>query len=179
MFQRNRQARLRIRSSMMSLKKFSIQELQAACGASRTVVQRFVRDALNLGCLELIQARENGKASGDVYQLLQVPIVPFTPPTKRDSRSRAWTSMQILPLFSLPDLEISALISESNAKKYVQSLLQTGYLQVIRQRTNGSRDYNVYQLIRNSGPLAPILKRDGTVFDPNTNTLYTKEDNES
>lgn len=178
MVQRDRQARVRIRAGMMTLKQFSIQELQNECGVSRTAVQRFIRDALSWGCLELVQMRENGKVGGDIYQLLRAPTLPCKPTEGQDARGQAWTTMRILRTFSLPDLERSAEISESNAKKYVQRLLKVGYLQLVQQRINGSRECNVYCLVRNFGPLAPVPRRDGTVFDPNINKLYAMTSDE-
>lgn len=171
---RNRQAQIQIRASMLRLKQFSIEELQLESEVSRSAVQRFVHQALEQNCLELVHERHNGKAGGAIYRLVQLPTVPNAHIKPNSSRRKAWIAMRILRLFSLSDLQISVEISEENVKKYVRYLLEAGYLRVTRKRLNGSTDCNTYQLIRNSGPLAPVPRRDKTVFDPNSKEIFER-----
>lgn len=87
----------------------------------------------------------------------------------RCDRDKAWSSMRILPQFTVPDLVATAEIGESNAGKYVQGLAVFGYLRIIQPKAEGRKGgHAVYKLIRNTGPLAPRLRTDGWVYDPNT-----------
>lgn len=87
--------------------------------------------------------------------------------------NRAWTSMRILCTFSTPQIEICSDIRQSTAKQFVYQLYQIGYLQLVEcynERIIGSD--NVYQLCRNSGPLAPLICSDGIAYDINSRKLY-------
>ncbi|MES1023409.1 hypothetical protein ABN584_10965 [Gloeocapsa sp. BRSZ] len=84
----------------------------------------------------------------------------------------AWTSMRIFGSFSLSQIEASANISKSELEKYVERLHRAGYLQMLRRSTgNYSDDEMLYQLVKDSGRIAPITC-DEVIYDLNTNTLY-------
>lgn len=176
MMPRMRQGRLLIRAAMKILKQFTIEDLQNKSGASRSAVQRYVNQLVANGNIVLDKQRRNGKSGGNTYCLVQLPLLAPQKGNIREDRSRAWTTMQILRCFRLADLEMCTGISADNAKKYVQALLRTEYLRIVHTRLNGSNDSNVYCLVRDSGPLAPIVRRDCTVFDPNNNQVF-KENN--
>jgi len=85
-----------------------------------------------------------------------------------NQRTRAWTSMRILRRFCLPDIIATAEISPGNCAKYVRALRKAGYLRTVRARRSGKAGGGaVYQLVRNTGPHAPLVK-DGFVYDQNT-----------
>lgn len=76
--------------------------------------------------------------------------------------------MRILRTFTVPDLTATADASETNTVKYVRGLYRAGYLRCVRQKDSGRRGgHPVYRLVRDTGPLAPRLQRDGTTYDPN------------
>lgn len=87
---------------------------------------------------------------------------------------RVWQSMRILRRFDTGQLQATAEAGETAVAKYVKALRQAGYLRVEVARVSGrpgSRDQ--LALVRNSGPLAPIRRRDSTgVFDPNTRCVW-------
>ncbi|XGV94662.1 MAG: hypothetical protein ACAF41_18170 [Leptolyngbya sp. BL-A-14] len=169
---RNRQARLHLRACIFTLGHFSIDDLHTAAGVSRSLAQRYVKDLLNEGVLKIIHYRRNGSQDENVYQLIQAVPVPDWKKVQ-SSRYQIWSAIRILQTFRLPDLHINSEIAKSSIKKYVRYLLQTGYLEIIEPRLNGSKSYNLYLLIRNSGPLAPIVRRNHTVFDPNSKETYS------
>lgn len=87
---------------------------------------------------------------------------------------RVWQSMRVLRQFHTGELEATAEAGASQVLKYVRALSQAGYLRLqvpIVSGRPGSR--NVWLLLRDSGPLAPICRRDGTgVYDPNTQIVW-------
>jgi len=87
---------------------------------------------------------------------------------KINQRARAWQSMRILRRFNQPDIVATAEISANNCAKYIRALTGAGYLRVIKPRHNGkSGGGAVYQLVKNTGPAAPLTK-DGFIYDPNS-----------
>lgn len=94
-------------------------------------------------------------------------------------RAKAWQAMRILRRFTLPQVEMSAEIGESNLQRFVRALTRSGFLRLDRARQLGiPASCNVYRLVRDTGPKAPIVGNDGCVYDENTRTLYpTAPDN--
>jgi len=90
-----------------------------------------------------------------------------------DARARAWTSMRILRNFTVPQLQMTAAISEANIFVYVRCLVRAGYLRIVKERElNRPGSRSVYQLVRNTGPLQPIPQRSGEVYDPNVREVF-------
>lgn len=87
---------------------------------------------------------------------------------------RVWQSMRIMRRFTSADLMTTSEAGETAVQKYVRALAAAGYLRLVQARVSGrpgSRD--VWLLLRDSGPLAPIRRRDGTgVFDSNTHQVW-------
>ncbi len=89
---------------------------------------------------------------------------------------RAWTSMRILHIFSVPQILICSEISELVALEFVYQMHQTNFLRLVERcdaEVFGSE--NIYQLIENTGPIAPLICADGIVYDINTRTIYMTE----
>lgn len=88
------------------------------------------------------------------------------------ARDRAWQSIRILRVFSLPDLVATAEIGEDNANKYVRGLERAGYLLRVREKRNGCKGgYAVWRLMRDTGPVAPRLQTNGATYDVNEHEL--------
>lgn len=94
-------------------------------------------------------------------------------------RARAWWVMRAKPTFTLTGLlMIVASGAEANAAsnlgKYVRALARVGILRDTgraRPKNPTSNGEIQYRLCRNTGPAAPVWRRDGCVFDPNTGEL--------
>jgi len=89
---------------------------------------------------------------------------------------RAWTSMRILQIFSVSQILICSEISELVALEFVYQMHQTNFLHLVEgcdAEVFGSE--NIYQLIENTGPIAPLICADGIVYDINTRTIYMTE----
>ena len=85
-----------------------------------------------------------------------------------------WQAMRIQRRFTTRDLLTTADCGESQVHKYCRALAQAGFLRLHQARVSGrpgSRD--VWLLVRDSGPTAPIRRHDGSgVFDPNTGVAW-------
>jgi hypothetical protein len=83
------------------------------------------------------------------------------------SRSRYWRMMGIAVRFTAQDIAATTETGVRPARAYIVGLVKAGYIQVERQTTYEVGDYTIYRLVKNTGPLAPRLRNDGTVYDPN------------
>lgn len=94
--------------------------------------------------------------------------------TKAPGLQRAWQAMRVLRRFTTADVIMTAEVGESACRKYLRGLALTGFVALERERVSGragSRD--VWRLVRDTGPKAPIRRWDGTgVYDPNTGDAW-------
>ena len=82
--------------------------------------------------------------------------------------------MRVMRRFTLPDLVATAEIGRRNASEYCRGLLNAGLIRVDTPRRSGTKSGNViYLLIKDIGPKAPRLRRNGTTYDPNQHTTQT------
>lgn len=81
--------------------------------------------------------------------------------------------MRVMRRFSMPDLISTAEITKSNIKKYVGGLRRAAYIVIDRPRISGKKGgFEIYRLIRDTGPKAPRLQSDGNTYDPNEHKVY-------
>lgn len=100
----------------------------------------------------------------------------FSKPRFVKSCNRAWTSMRILCTFSVSQIKICSGISDSVAREFVYQMHQVNFIRLIEiysARVFGSE--NIYQLIRNTGPIAPLPCANGIVYDINARSIYMTE----
>jgi hypothetical protein len=89
----------------------------------------------------------------------------------RPGRERMWSVMRVLKDWTALDLAVHSslddqTVAESEADQYCKTLCRAGYLQRVqpgRWRLVGSRW---------RGPKPPMVRRDRSIFDPNTKTIY-------
>jgi len=90
------------------------------------------------------------------------------PPSKPNDRSRMWSSMRIMRVFTAQDIAATAESEERSARAFINALLQASYVRVEQETTFEVGSYTSYRLIKNSGPLAPRLRANGnSVLDLN------------
>ncbi|MFP4131294.1 MAG: hypothetical protein ACLFTX_06545 [Thiohalospira sp.] len=88
-------------------------------------------------------------------------------PAKSHARSRIWQSMRVLRVFDIPALAATAEAGLANVSTYVSSLVRAGVVAQQQERQSGVKGgHAVYRLVRDLGPHAPRLRKDG-VWDPN------------
>jgi hypothetical protein len=97
----------------------------------------------------------------------------WQPPFNRDRHEqsgqfRMWRAMRIHKRFKHADIETSAPGgTRATVRSYVVALTKAGFL-----RREGKHSDPVYVVVRNPGPLAPQIRRDGLVYDLNRDKAY-------
>lgn len=90
---------------------------------------------------------------------------------------RVLQAMRIMRRFTTAELVMTSDIGESAVMKYCRALAQAGFLRCVLPRVSGragSRD--VWQLVRDTGPHAPIRRWDGSgVYDRNTGQAWSRQ----
>lgn len=179
------EARSKIWSAVRYLKRFSLEDLETTTHQSYPHVRRYVRRLLESGYLRLVEEGKGGKQI-NVYRLVRdtgpkapmprrnVPEV-FDPNTKQTFREEgkatgrelAWELMRRGEEFSCKDL-VAAGLQQANALKYLAGLLEAGYLYQVKPTKFGPGGAPAtYRILRDTGALAPVVQRNGEVFDPN------------
>ena len=170
----------------------TLDEIAEASGVPRLAVPRAVNrlilrgfvERIARGCIQLTEA--GSKALADGTPLNSGPIVPHRQMNARrgSARERFWQAIRLCQKFTLADLQILALKDGeqgySNIRVYVGRLEKAGYLRALKRDQGGatstmSRGQKRWALVRDSGPLAPITRQRGgvwEVFDPNTREAH-------
>lgn len=86
---------------------------------------------------------------------------------------QAWQSMRVLRRFGAADLVTTGEISLPNARKYMRGLVRGGFIRLVQPRRAGlPGESDIYLLVRDTGPRAPVLRTNGQVYDINTDTVH-------
>lgn len=85
----------------------------------------------------------------------------------RNGRTRMWTAMRIGRRFTAQDVAAAAEAPLRSTRKYINALIRVGYVRMVKATTGSVGDYSIYQLLKDTGPLAPRIHNDGSVLDPN------------
>lgn len=78
-----------------------------------------------------------------------------------------WQSMRVLRRFTAADLQATAEVSRASATRYLKALHDAHYITPLSGQHHGRAQFTQYRLVRNSGPLAPRVSRDGKAHDMN------------
>lgn len=81
-------------------------------------------------------------------------------------RHTTFTPIDLAALSSVGEVDVTV----EKARSYCRHLLEAGYLRVRETAIPGKRQPR-YQLIRNTGPMAPVVRRVSGVQDPNKETF--------
>lgn len=102
------------------------------------------------------------------------PFGTYNNSTKAPMLARVWQSMRVMRRFTTANLQATAEAGESAVRKYLMALRKAGYVRLVQQRSSGRPgSHDVWALVRDSGPVAPIRRADGSgVFDYNANVLW-------
>lgn len=181
---------------------FTLAEIAARTGVSCKNLHRMIRALVKIGHLKATTVVTPGRRAhyklvrdtgpqallfkkdgrvydpnlGEIFTVSEggedVVSVPFTPEVY--SRQWAWQTMRILRTFSAFQIAATAEISYNKATRYTLGLARAGYLRLVRKSVIGQLgSYTIWQLIRDTGPNAPIYyRRNGRVYDPNLNQIF-------
>lgn len=89
-------------------------------------------------------------------------------------QGRIWQSMRVLVRFDSNELVITTEANDRTVSSFLRALHKAGYVRMIKRQAGGRiGSRHIYQLIRDSGPLAPVVRQDGSgVWDQNTKVLH-------
>lgn len=88
-----------------------------------------------------------------------------------EGRARIWQAVRVMRRFKVADIEMATELKNGAIGLFLRTLARAGYLQVVF-KARGLRP-TVYQLVRDSGPLPPMRRTDGSgMWDQNTQQLY-------
>lgn len=90
-----------------------------------------------------------------------------------DKRATVWLAMRQLLRFDIPTLVMTTEVANRTVKDFVYAIGRAGYLRNQRIATgtpSGSKF--IWQLVRDTGPLPPLTRRNGNVYDQNTRKTY-------
>jgi hypothetical protein len=156
--------RARILEAMERQPRFTITGLAEACSVDRASVDCVVAELKGKNCVRCaVPRRASFRNSFTLYVFERAPEKPAA-----NGRDRMWSAMRILRQFSIPDLAAVAVCKNHSAEIFVYALFRNGYLRVVRPRASGVKMGSaIYALVNDTGPLAPRLRSDGTVYDAN------------
>ncbi|MEQ5870220.1 hypothetical protein J4E08_09950 [Sagittula sp. NFXS13] len=144
----------------------------AAKGVHAETAQQFIRRWEAAGRIR--QIRKDGHRKIYVNTERAIPVAP---PVKGDPtpEGNMWRTMRRPGNFTPVDLVAMSNangveVTLDKARAYCRTLLEAGYLRVRETAIPGKRQPR-YQLIRNTGPCAPVVKRLNGVEDPNEGTF--------
>lgn len=147
------------------LHSFTIPELCLATGVAEATVRHMVT-----------RWAERKYLTGDSKTRDQRFVVKDKTPQAFGPRDkRIWQTMRSMGVFTARDVAVWSSVdgdevSHEAAHRYIQHLLGAGYLRVRETARPGVRPAR-FQLIINSGPKPPVLKRIQAIYDPNTGEI--------
>lgn len=163
---------------------FTLTDIDGRSMVDRSTVSRYLHCLEKGGfvkCVGMIPAMPNG---AKIYKLLRSPLeAPRLRPDgsevkQGDSQDRMWRSMKMLKKFTAHDLAITAslpgaIVPTITAVSYIKHLVRAYYIRVVEPRY-GSKGA-VYQLVKRTGPKAPMIQRTDWVWDPNLKQVMGPE----
>ena len=94
---------------------------------------------------------------------------------RKTSQQKMWNTMKISRFFTLSDLAITSGVDDSGASTYTTFLVRAGYVRRMDkiERFKVKGDQNRYQLIRDTGRFAPMVRAaQGGCWDQNEQRFY-------
>lgn len=159
---------------------FTTRDIEHLCGVDHSTIKNYVH---GLDCAGYLVVTGNapaidkpgqscaGQYTGHLYRLVTDTGVHAPRVDKKGHQVASgqgshalWQGMRVLGQFTVADLIAHAHtdIAETTVKAYLKHLHRAGYVAMHRQR-GGAR----YHLVRNTGPLPPMIQRSKAVYDPN------------
>ncbi len=150
------------------------------------LILRGLAERVERGCFRLTERGMQSARDGEVIRSgPQKRHSGLTRPRRNSFRQRAWAAMRMSGKFTVPEiLRLAARPgtrggSADNLHRYLRALEQAGYVRrlPVRQRGTapGSNGFIRWMLVRDSGPQAPTVRRDGSVLDRNTGEIIGEE----
>ena len=103
-------------------------------------------------------------------------IDPNLQPAHRDKREKLWQAMRQVRVFDSAQLATVTGQNQGAISRTLKFLCDEGYLVILQGNASGKPgSWITYRLVRDSGPLAPMRRRDGSLYDPNVDLKQIKK----
>ncbi len=146
--------------------------------AATNLLRRNYLERMVIGCYQLTPEGRAAAAAGEVIRSGPRGASDKVQEYRDTFRQRAWTSMRLQRLFTVPDIILDAARPEErnpadNLHRYLRILAATGYLKASAHRVEApaptSNGHRRYLLVRDTGPRAPVaLSKVAGIHDFNT-----------
>lgn len=169
-----------VRAALAGGECLTTAELAARTGLDRTdvtdatgrMVLAGLVDRRERGCFILSPAGRDQLCRGeDITSGPRGPIgVVDRRPVRRTQQDKLWKAIRLVGKFTLDRICELAEAKTASARRYVLRLVRAGYLVEIKREAGTaptSPGFKRWSLIIDPGPLAPMVKADGRVWDPN------------
>lgn len=185
----------RIWLAMRMLRPFTFNDIEATAQASRRYISNYAWALHRAGYLRRTEAKIGPRRKSAVWLLIR-DTGPHPPMRRRDDtvydvneervygepkfatsrklrcdracRQRMWVAARVLGRFSNDELAVKAKVNPKSVTRYTWALSRCGFL--AKQDRPGC-----YQIKLNTGEVAPVIRRNNTVFDPNTGRYHGQE----
>ncbi len=166
--------RFAVWKAMRRLKKFTPKEVSTESKTKQGYVSLYLRGLMKAGYVECINA-DDVKNRGRIYSLTK--LASIMPPQidahgralKKSTGAKVWPAIKVLKVFCIKDVCLAAQTEYALTQNYIQALSQAGYI----KKKNSIRGHMgpssfIFLSSKDTGPLAPCLLIDGSLYDPNT-----------
>ncbi|TWB58714.1 hypothetical protein [Nitrospirillum viridazoti] len=186
--------------AMRRLRRFTVDEVAKAAGAEHATVLTYVMSLNKGGYLTVagtldrttsFRAATGSQRAANIYEIandvgFEAPRVrrDGSPCTQGAPREQMWRTMKMLGDFTYRDLAVAASteahpVNEVDAQSYCMFLGRANYLVVVAEAKKGKGRHSLtrYRFVkaRDTGPLAPMVQRVKSVFDPNKREIVWHE----
>lgn len=164
-------------------KEFTLVEIANSCTLVWGTIAQYVRCLVRAGYLEASPVTDRGdKGQGKGYKIqLRYTLLKdsIEPPrvradgseiTENKNNQRMWTTMRKRSFFTVSDVHaLSSTRQQPLARKsvtvYMSHLEKAGY--IARSGSNDTIERQIFRLVHDTGPKAPMIQRIKQVWDPN------------
>jgi hypothetical protein len=144
--------------------------------AAARLIERGLVERVERGCFRLTGDGRAAQASGVVIKSGPRGPMQRKRPVRDSLNTRLWRAIRLRRKFTIPALLELAVRDETSprhgAERFVRALERAGYLHRLPKREAGtsptSNGHVRWVLVRDTGSLPPMPRRDGAVYDPNT-----------
>ncbi len=167
-------------AAIRQLKTFKTKDIVAACASTPDRVRAYLESLTRGGYLSATPGTKLWNPT--TYRLVRDCGV-HAPALDRDGRAvavngrqRMWMAMKALKAFTYKDLSLTAQVSDADARFFIKSLKKAGYLSVTQSATPSSPERVRFLPARDTGPVAPLIRKDKSVVDRNKNRVVSNSE---
>jgi hypothetical protein len=180
---RHSASRERLWNAITERKFFTYAELTEATGLAERTIQGIVRAWETEERVYFTGEKSGKRKIFGVTKEAEAPVTPRNEPGalgRQNSGANMWRAMRGLKTFSPLDVSAHATtakiaVSEQDARKFCGVLVKTGYLKVRQKAIPGKRP-PIYQLVGDTGPNPPVVKRVQVVIDGNNGSIHNVDE---